>query len=159
VSQTKFIAYGEQGFWAYDVALNIFLKHLIDATETNEHAETEWLSGAISAWRVACVPDFGLTLETNWSPPQQHTFIELANKACAELAARESISAEEIISWPILKELRICPRGAQPVFTGPIVELGQAIIALISGKLPNAPKGQIWLYGTPEGRQTIGWNG
>ena len=159
MSQTKFIAYGEQGFWAYDVALNIFLKHLIDAAEASSESSANWLSTAISSWRVACVPDYGLTIDASWSPAQRQTFIDLANEACTNLAARESISAAEIVSWPILDDLRLDPRGTTVVLTAPIVELGHAIIALVSGELPDAPKGQIWLYGASAGRQTIGWNG
>lgn len=159
MSKTKFVAYADCGFWAYDVALDIFLKHLIDAAEASEQADTEWLSTAISDWRFACVPDYGLTLDANWSPAQQQTFLDLAEEACTRLAARESIPAEEVVSWPILDDIRIFTRGATEVFTAPVIELGHAIIALVRGELPEAPEGQIWLYGAPEGRLTIGWEG
>lgn len=159
MSKTKFVDYADRGFWAYDVALDVFLKHLIDAAEASEQAGTAWLSISISDWRLACVPDYGLTLDPTWSPTQQQTFLALAEEACAKLAARESIPAEEIVSWPILDDIRIFTRGATEVFTAPVVELGRAIIALMRGELPEAPEGQIWLYGVPEGRITIGWEG
>jgi hypothetical protein len=95
VSQTKFIAYGEQGFWAYDVAHNIFLKCLIDAAEASSESNADWLSTAISSWRTACIPDIGLRLNANWTTSQKQMFVELAGEACAKLAARESIPAEE----------------------------------------------------------------
>jgi hypothetical protein len=167
VSKTKFVEYGDlnrplgdlpHGFWVYDVGLDIFLKYLIDAAQASEQANTAWLSSAISEWRLACIPDYGLTLDASWSSEQRQTFCVLAEDACARLEARESIPAEEIVSWPILDDLRIFTRGADEVFTAPIVELGRAIIALVSGQLPEAPEGQIWLYGAPEGRMTIGWN-
>lgn len=159
MSKTKFIEYADRGFWAYDVTLNVFLKYLIDAAQTNEQANTEWLSTAISDWRLACVTDYGLTLDANWSPTQQQTFLDLAEEACTRLAIRESIPAEEVVSWPILDDIRIFTRGATEVFTAPVIELGHAIIALVRGELPEAPEGQIWLYGAPGGRQTIGWEG
>lgn len=160
LSQTKFVEYDGRGFWAYDVALGVFLKHLIDAAQASEQADTAWLSCAISDWRiVACVQDIGRTLETGWSLEQRQTFLALAEEACASLATRESIPAEEIVSWPILEDFRIFTRGADEVFTAPVVELGRAIIALVSGQLPEAPEGQIWLYGAPQGRITIGWKG
>jgi hypothetical protein len=60
-------------------------------------------------------------------------------------------------------DLRIHPRGAKEVLTAPVVEFGRAIIALICGELPEAPKGQAWFFGTPNGRSTIrmdsSWNG
>ncbi len=159
MSQTKFVEFGSDGFWAYDVALGVFLKHLIDAAEKNEQVVTPWLRQAVSSWRVAaCIQDLGQPLEVGWSASQRQTFAALAEEACATLAARESISAEEIIQWPILEDERISPRGAKEVFTAPVVELGRAMIALVSGQLPPAPEGQIWLYGAPEGRQTLGWN-
>jgi hypothetical protein len=157
VSQAKFIAYGEQGFWAYDVAHNIFLKCLIDAAEASSESNADWLSTAISSWRTACIPDIGLRLNANWTTSQKQIFVGLAGEACAKLAARESIPAEEIVSWPILDDLRIHTRGAEAIFTAVIVELGHAVIALMLGNFPDAPEDQIWLYGAPEGRQTIGW--
>lgn len=159
VSKTKFIEYAGRKFWAYDVALHVFLKHLIDAAEASEQAHTAWLSSAISDWRVACVPDLPLVIDTGWSPAQQQTFLTLAEEACTRLAERESIPAEEVVSWPILDDIRIFTRGAMEVYTAPIVELGRAIIALVRGELPEAPEGQIWLYGAPGGRLTIGWEG
>ena len=157
MSKTQFVRYGSRGFWAYDVALGIFLKHLIDTAVVSDQANTPWLSSAISSWReVACISDYGLTLDPNWSVAQRQIFIALAEGACSTLAARESIPAEEIVAWPLLEDLHIFPRGKPEVFTGPVVELGRAIIALVSEDLPEAPPGQDWFYGTPTGRGTIG---
>jgi hypothetical protein len=113
---------------------------------------------AISDWRsVASIADIGLTLDEGWSPAQRRSFVALADDACARLAMRESIPAEEIVSWPLLDDLRIYPRGAAEVLTAPVVELGRAIIALISGTLPETPTGSTdWLYGTDEGRTMLG---
>src|SRR5258708_325608 len=156
MSQTMFVQFGNEGFWAYDVALGVFLRPLIDAAEASRQTDTTWLSGAVRSWReAACISDFGLTLDANWSAAQRQTFIALAEEACARLATRESIPAEEIVHWQILEDLRIFPRGATEVLMAPIVELGGAIIALVSGRLPKAPEGQTWFYGTPTGRETL----
>jgi hypothetical protein len=157
VSKTQFVKYSNNGFWAYDVALGIFLKHLIDAAEASDQADMPWLSDAMSWWRtVACISDYGLTLDEGWSEAQQQTFIALAEEACERLANRESIPAEEIVAWPLLDDLRIFPRGAMEVSTGPVVELGRAVIGLVSGTLPEPPTGTAWFYGTDGGRQTLG---
>jgi len=50
--------------------------------------------------------------------------------------------------------MRIHPRGASEVATGPVVELGRAIIALVRGDLPEAPKGEAWFFGVPPGSST-----
>ncbi len=155
MSKTKYVEYANRGFWAYDVALDIFLKHLIDAAEASDQAETEWLSSAIESWRVACIPDYGLTLDSGWSAAQQLAFIALAEQASTRLANRTSLPAEEIVSWRVLDDMRFFPRGEKEVLTGPVVELGRAIIALVCGELPEAPNGKTWLYGTPPGRQML----
>jgi hypothetical protein len=158
VSKTKFIRFGDQGFWVYDVAAGVFLKHLIDAAEASEHANTIWLLRAMEQWRLeACIQDYGISLDADWSPAQRQTFIALAEEACSRLTARQAIRAEEIVGWKFADDLSIFPRGATEVETAPVVELGRAIIALVSGQLPEAPEGTIWLYGTPSGRETIGW--
>jgi len=164
MTATKGIKFEGQFFGAYDVAAGVFLKHLIDEAEASEQADAPWLSQAISDWRVqAAITEFGLTLQEDWSTAQRQTFIELAGAACKKLAARESIPAKEIASWPMTDKLRIFPRGATEVVTAPIIELGRAIIALVSGNLPPSPKGEAWFYGTPTGRSTIrmdpSWNG
>lgn len=82
-------------------------------------------------------------------------FVSLAEDACAKLAKRELISANEIVAWPLFDDLRIYPRGATEVFTAPVIELGRAVIALVSGTLPEPPKRKAWLYGTEDGRETL----
>jgi hypothetical protein len=156
MSKTQLVMFGSNRFWAYDVSLGVFLKHLIDAAEAREQSNEGWLSSAVSEWRsVAGISDFALMLPSEWSAKQREAFITLAEEACERLATRESIPAGEIVSWPLLEGLMVSPRGTTDVPTPPIVELGRAIISLISGQLPEAPKGQIWYYGTPTGRQTI----
>jgi hypothetical protein len=108
VSKTKYVEYAGRGFWAYDVGLGVFLKHLIDAAKAIDEARTSWLSAAVSSWRAAAViPDLGLTLDASWSAKQRETFVALAENACATLARRVSIPAQEIGAWPILDDLRI----------------------------------------------------
>lgn len=158
MSQTQPVTYAGRGFWAYDVALGVFLKHLIDAAEASDQAKAEWLSSAISSWRMACICDYGLTLDAGWSAAQRQTFIALTEDACARLAKRASINRGEIIAWPVLDDLRLDTRGETEVLTAPVVELGRAIIALLCGELPEAPRGEAWFFGTPDGRSTIRMN-
>lgn len=164
MSQTQAVTYTDRGFWAYDVAVGVFLKYLIDVAQASREANTPWLSQAVSSWRVwAVVSDFAVTLDENWSAEQRKTFIALAEEACAALATRDSVSADEIVSWLFVDDLRIHPRGAKEVLTAPVVELGRAIIALLCGELPEAPKGEAWIFGTPTGRSSVrmdtSWNG
>jgi hypothetical protein len=83
VSKTKYVRYTNRGFWTYDVALEIFLKHLIDAAEASDQAATPWLSTSISEWReIASNLDIGLTLDEGRPPAQQRTLVALAEDAC-----------------------------------------------------------------------------
>ena len=158
VSQTKFVRYGQGGFWAYDVALGVFLKHLIDVAEERSVLEPEerWLGEAVQSWRVVVyVNDYGLVLGKAWSAPQIATFVTLAREACARIGRRASFSATEMESWSILDGEGVFARGASEVLSGPILELGEAIVALVEGELPAAPVGTTWCYGAPSGRCTI----
>jgi hypothetical protein len=144
--------------------VGVFLKHLIDAAQASGEANTPWLSEGVASWRVwAVVSDYGLTLDGRWSAEQRKTFTALAEEACAALATRDSIPEKEITSWSFVDDLRIHPRGANEVLTAPVIELGRAIIALLSGELPEAPKGEAWFFGTSTGRSTIrtdtSWDG
>src|SRR5258708_12117418 len=110
MSRTQFVEFGNDGFWAYDVALGVFLRHLIDAAEASGQTDTTWLSSAVSSWReVACISDFGLTLDADWSAAQRQTFVALAEEACASLGTRESIPAEEIVHLQLLESPPIFP--------------------------------------------------
>jgi hypothetical protein len=111
VSMTKFVKSAKQGFWAYDVALGVFLRHLIEVAEASPRATTSWLSNAVSSWRVvACIPDLGLDLDAGWSAEQRQAlvaFAAFADEAWARLATRDSIPAEEIVRWRLLEDERI----------------------------------------------------
>jgi hypothetical protein len=160
MTATKGIKFEGRFFWAYDVAAGVFLKYLIEEAETSVYANEPWLSGAASLWRVqAAVTEFGLTLDEQWSSAQRQVFMRLAEAACNKIASRESIPAEEVASWPLVDDLHIFPRSNSGILTTPIIELGHAIIALVSGTLPRPPKGEAWFYGPPSGRKTIRMSG
>jgi hypothetical protein len=160
VSKSSFVDYHDNFFWAYDVSLGIFLKHLIDAAD--DHAAEfgkSWLQEQVADWRLVAglVEMYGLNLDDDrtWSAAQKADFLQLAEKACAVLAKREQISAAEIEAWPILDDLRLSTRGEVVVATAAIVELGRAIIELVNGTLEAPPAYTRWFYGCPEGRTTI----
>jgi hypothetical protein len=70
MSRTCFVEFRGKSFWAYDVALSVFLKHLIDvATLRQSEPETDWLAKAISEWRIiaAVQGTYGLHIDEQWS--------------------------------------------------------------------------------------------
>ena len=53
MSKTKWVGFGERGFWAYDVGLGVFVKYLIDVIEASGQAHTPFLAEGIRSWRIA----------------------------------------------------------------------------------------------------------
>ena len=159
VSKTAFVRYGDDGFWTYDVALSIFLKHLIDVAQPRANEpDAGWLGEEAAWWRVvAGVGEgaYGFEIKRPWSRAQRDLFVELARQACDVMAKRDGWSAEEVTSWLMLDNARICPRSATFIATAPVIELGQAIVALAEGTLPEPPPGTWWFFGTPRGRDTL----
>jgi hypothetical protein len=104
----------------------------------------------VSAWRIAAaVPDLGLTLDRTWSAAQKDAFVGMLETACRQIEERSSFSAAEIEGWLILDDRCISPRGSLKVSAGPVVEVGQAIGALMIGHVLEPPSGQELVYGAP----------
>jgi len=155
VSKTHYIGYGDEGFWAYDVAQGVLLKYLVDIAETRaEDPGMAWLREAAHSWRIGAVL-YGLHIEQSWSVEQLGVFKHLVLQACAQLATRQTIPSAEIENWPMIDDLRIFTRCAKEVCTAPVVELGRAVVGLLEGTLPSPPAGTWWCFGFPEGRTII----
>lgn len=120
------------------MALAVFLKHLIDvAAEQSLEREERWLAAVVQQCRVtAHVNSYGLALGEDWSAPQIATFVRLAREACVRVGRRERLSATEMEAWSIMEGEGVFARGADEVLSGPIVELGEAIVTLLEGELP-----------------------
>ena len=154
MSATVFVHFGDRGFWAYDIVLGVFLKHLIDAAEATGYSRAPFLNDAVRHWRLAPIANLGFHLEKSWTPLQRQNVIAFAQEACARLATRDSIPIEEIVSWPFADGERLFHRGLHEVHTQPVIELGGATIALLRDELPKAPMGEAWFF-TYTGRTTI----
>ena len=157
MSKTQVVEYRGVGFWAYDVAGGIFLKHLIDCAHRHVGQEgTKWLSDCVDQWRInAVLSDFGLHLDEKWSQSQLDVVLSLIDKACGTLEERETISAQEMKAWSILDGEGVFARGTAHFPTAPVVELGRAIQFLLRGTLPAPPEGTWWFYGVETGRTTL----
>ncbi len=161
MSATVPVVWKEQSFWAYDVALCVLLKHVIDAaSRLMEEADDDdsWLAECIERWRINVVvgANHCLYLNEDWTSAQLERVVSLFDAACTELAGRHAIEAVEIESWQVLDDHTIETRGAQRFSTVPIIELGRAITELLTGCLESAPPRSAWLFGSEDGRTTIG---
>jgi len=159
MSKTLFVHFRDGGFWAFDVVSAVFLKHLIDAANIHlERHHEPWLTDAVAHWRFNAVSgDYGLFLDDSWSVQQVATFTALARKACAALSKRDTIPAEEIQSWQMIEgDAGQCfARGLPAVPTASAIRLGEAIIKLVNGTLPEPPPGTWWFFATEDAGDTI----
>lgn len=157
MSRTLFVEFRGDGFWAFDVVVGIFLKHLIDAASLRlEEKDEAWLAEAVAEWRVnAVISDLGLFLDESWSQNQIDAFTALGKEACNSLAERESISAEEIESWEMADNLHCFARGLPSVTTASAIRLGDAIVKLVNGSLPAPPPRTWWFFATEECAATM----
>lgn len=143
MSRSKYVSYGENVFWVFDVELNIFLKFLIDVgiDYLKKHNEA-WLSSEIEDWQfIAIVSDIGLGFDCESPSHKIKTIIELIQIACQNLSTTEFITATEIENWNILDGKGIFSRGIKKFDTKHLIELGNAIIALLKGNLQTPPNG------------------
>ncbi|MFN7922513.1 MAG: hypothetical protein U0Q16_20580 [Bryobacteraceae bacterium] len=149
MSRTTYVFYKDRDIWVYDVALGVFLKYLIDAALASDESQQSWLAAAIDSWRVAaCISDIPACFDY---VPAKHrqTIIALAEQACARLEERTSIPADEMAAWSLWEGEGVHSRGRTEVLTAPIVKLGYAVIALLSGESPEPPERRSALHGWP----------
>src|SRR5262245_46659547 len=106
MSKNQFIWYRGNDFCAYDVAVGVFLKHLIDRAEQYllRH-DSRWLRECIDRWRVnAVINEYGVHLDEAWSEEQRGIIRMLIDEACGVLGERPVIASQEVESWEILDQ-------------------------------------------------------
>jgi hypothetical protein len=115
------------------------------------------LSDALDQLRVlAVVADLGFVIEMSWPIDGVDLLRSLLVEVSRRLAARGTLTADEVATWNVLDGDTIDLRGAEVVDLAQVVELTQATIELIDGTLAQPPAGTWWLYGFPGGRSTVG---
>lgn len=154
MSLTKHVEFGEAFFWARDDSLGVLIKHMIDlAVPLSSQPSHAWLIPVLDRWRrVAVVSPCGWGFDPAMSANQIQVISGLLREACGVLSRRDVIPNAEIASWEILDDLRICLRTSDPLPTACVVELAEAVIALLENRLPPPPPGKRhWYHGFPEG--------
>lgn len=157
MSQTLYVGFRDNGFWAYDVVSSVFLKFLIDAASGFADGDpNRWLAEATQHWRVnAITSDFGLYLDDDWSGSEVDTVIDLCGKAIAAIREYGDIPSAEAQSWAILDDQRIFVRGHDPVPCEPVARFGGAVTALLQNTLPEPPDRHWWFFTLANDAETI----
>ena len=147
MSQSTLVRFRGGKFWAYDVAVGVLLKYVIDRA-VDGPAEL-WLTAAVERWRwETVVNEFGVHLDGNWSDRQVRAVDGLFAAACRDLSVRGPITAAEVETpaWDLLPDepgrthdLGPGLRGADRFEPDRAVQVGRGVRFLLAGSLPPLP--------------------
>ena len=155
---------GPDQFWAYDQSLGIWLKLLLD-----EVHERGWdqpgrpFADDVHEWALAAVlgGNHGLDLGPGWNVEQRTAFAEVGEQVQDALRSQGRLDPAEVGSWRLLDDQPI--RRADGLGIGPrtvpIVDLGEALLQAVDGRLSPAPRGTWWMIGFADERTTIAMRG
>ncbi|MEV4624856.1 hypothetical protein AB0J90_01005 [Micromonospora sp. NPDC049523] len=157
MSRTATVSFGDRYFWTYDVSLSILVAETVAvAEELPSGHRPPWLAEMLTDLRVtAVVTDSGLSIGDGWPAEQVERFVGWVAEAGRRLAVRGTITEAEAYAWKVLDDHTVAWRGEATVDTGPVVQLAEAVIALVNGTLPPPPDGHSWFYGLPDGPRTL----
>jgi len=144
MSRSVFVGFKGDGFWAYDVVSSTYLGFLTSAANVLATDKQQyWLEEAVRAWHINMeISDYGLHLDEDWSESQLETVRELCRFAIKKIRGADTILWSDIEMWPILP----VRRGHDSIPSEPVAGFGEAIIALLEGKLAQPPTGHWWFY-------------
>ena len=154
MSRTTPVIFGEEMFWAYDVALGIlFAEAAHVGGEVPPDQRMPWWEGLVRTLRVdAVVGSNHAVLLHEHGTDERQALLRWIAEAASRLDARGGVSRDEVARWDVLDGETISLRGAEHVDAGPLVELADAMAELVAGTLPPTPEGRYWYVGTPAGR-------
>jgi hypothetical protein len=158
MSRTAPIEYDGQMLWAYDESRGIWMKHLIDAIV--DIAPDAWTDAELDGLRATASLGSAAAWTIELTAEQRPHFLAAARQATDRLAAEDFLSRSEAQTRYMLEDLPLIRHsgGHELIATAPLVQLGNAVIALVEGTLEPPPPRNAW-YFTDDGRETIrmGW--
>jgi len=164
VSKTVAVTNGEVSFWAYDLALGIWLKLFCDEVRSQGWAGPgATFESDVREWELTAVlgANRGLDLAREWTIEKRLMFDEAARRVQQALAAGDHLGSDEINSWRLLDGQPIARAGTLGgrLQAEPILDLGEALMGLVAGNLASAPPGTWWMIGYSPERTTIEMRG
>jgi hypothetical protein len=164
VSKTVPVRCADQEFWAYDLALGIWLKKALDEVHSNGwQGEPGASADELRGWETVAVLGANSLLDLTpraETAPRRENFEAIATSVEAWLVDRERIPGVELASWRLLGNAQLSRSDAPAIVeygmqTGPVVDLGRALLAAVRGSLPPAPTSTWWFFGYEVGGSTI----
>jgi hypothetical protein len=101
--------------------------------------------------------DFHLDLDLGLTDQQRQQLLELIAEVCRRLSERETVTAAEAASWEVLDGQTVTRRSAAALATSAIAELGEAMIELVRGTLPDLRAERGGCLVCPAGRAGSPW--
>jgi hypothetical protein len=141
--------------WARDVSLAILVHEILAAASDTQ--DVPWLAGVLDDFRMAAIlgADGYLDLDRGLDEEHRERVVGLVEDAMRRLQRYGEISAAEAAAMELAPGQPVRWRGQDKISTTPIVELGDAVVALLRGTLPPAPAQTWWAVGWDGGWQTI----
>ena len=156
MSRTVAIEYRERHFWAFDAALAVWLIEIVNAATSDRLDEDPWWAGHLRQWRVATVlgANVGHQLPHDWDEQRFAQFLDISRRTIESLRVRRSERGATLAALRGVDGETTCAdryAAQDQVDLEPIAVLGQAILDLVLGQLPQPPAGSWWYFG--EGSQ------
>ena len=156
MSKNVIVACEATRFWAFDLALGIWLKKGLDIVamwrpggepNPDEHELRDWECTAVLGGEST------LDLTPRAATQARRTrFAEIAAGVAEWLRKRPRVPGPELASWRLLDNSPISRAdvvdfATRGFATAPVLELGEAIVAAVEGRLPHAPEGARLRFG------------
>jgi hypothetical protein len=164
VSRTVAVTCGSQEFWAYDLALGIWLKKALDEiARQGWQGEPSPAAAELSDWATVAVLGSSSVLDLtprSLTLARQDNFEGIATGIETWLESRERLSGPELAEWRLLDDAPISRADAPAVVengteTAPVIDLGRALVSAVLGVLPPPPPATWWAIGFASERTTI----
>ena len=161
MSSSFCVRYRGEAFWAFDVALDLLLDHVIAGAKVHLAAGRHgWLEHWVDLWGAAATGASFVMLHDEWTPAEAAVVLDLLDAAVGELDRRDEVSGDELDRRNLMRR----NVGSIPAWRA--ADVGRAAASLLRGELPPLPPNAgtwafgwsdpplLWKVDTPEFRWT-----
>lgn len=158
MSKTVPVGFRNRQLWAFDVSLSILLAETVRLGQAVAASSPgSWLTPVLDTLRRHAILGANeyFDLDLTITDDQREQVLQIIADVARQLRHRGTITRGEAARWVVLDGHPVIWRNAEAVDTGPIADLGDALIDLVHGTLPDPPPGTWWYFGFPDGPHTI----
>lgn len=152
MSRTTVIACGKRGFWALDDVFSVWLAYVVE--EIDRRKDDPWLIAIAEKWRVASVvTDSGAEIPAG-SAEQMAALRSVAVLARRRAERAGDLSLDALRTWYVLDDEPVAgafSRTGHRIELVRVLEVADAFLDLLDGRLRRDPPEGAWLLGTGGG--------